>query len=154
MVRCIPVLVELVTLSCLVQPSLPFQFSAACICLRIPQNYFKFSLKLDAAASKCNLETQCSTNFSTTASSVATSTCRLCRRQFVIGLNGPRDCFHHPGRYTGRLNRVSPSYHAEQHDQQVSGGPCSLEFFWSCCGAYGAEAPGCRAGPHRGYDDE
>ena len=36
---------------------------------------------------------------------------------------------------------------------QVQGGPRSLEFFWSCCGAYDRAADGCETGPHRSYDE-
>lgn len=47
----------------------------------------------------------------------------------------------HPGLYSGRLNRVN--------DVDTSG----LEFFWSCCGEYDHEHPGCKRTRHASYDD-
>lgn len=67
--------------------------------------------------------------------------CRICKTRFDPSRNGPRSCRHHPELFSGRLLRVEPT--------ETSG----LAFFYDCCGATDAAAPGCTYGTHASYDD-
>ena len=74
------------------------------------------------------------------SSSHRTSTCRRCKKQFSPEQN--TICVHHPGIYSGRLNRIN--------DVDTS----DKEFFWSCCGEYELHATGClHLDKHCSYDD-
>ncbi|CAN0049103.1 unnamed protein product [Choristocarpus tenellus] len=68
-------------------------------------------------------------------------TCRNCHSQFYPEDNNDEACRFHPGIFTGRLNRVN--------DVDTSG----LEYFWSCCGEYELDHPGCVVTSHESYDD-
>lgn len=70
-----------------------------------------------------------------------TRVCRVCKQRFELSQNGPRACRHHTTMFTGRLLRVSPT--------ETSG----IGFFYDCCGADNADAPGCTYGFHHTYDD-
>ncbi|CEM36176.1 unnamed protein product [Vitrella brassicaformis CCMP3155] len=69
------------------------------------------------------------------------ATCRQCKRSFVPEHNHSLACCYHAGVFSGRLNRVN--------DVDTS----DLEFFWSCCGEYDREHPGCVVTRHMSFDE-
>jgi hypothetical protein len=77
------------------------------------------------------------------AAAAATRTCKVCKTQFRMEDNGPCACRHHPGHYSGRLNRIGTTYLEEQHEQQVR---ATLLHFRSAVNV--SEYGYCRLAPH------
>lgn len=75
-----------------------------------------------------------------------TGTCRVCKQTFRHADNGPDACAFHPGAWTGAEN--SKLYGCGPRDVQSG---CT--FFYECCDARVATAPGCARGRHRTYDE-
>jgi len=71
---------------------------------------------------------------------VSMKTCKNCKKQYD-SIKNDNSCRFHSGIYTGRLNRVN--------DVDTS----DLEYFWSCCGMYNLDEPGCLIQQHTSYDD-
>ena len=70
------------------------------------------------------------------------STCRVCRRSFV--LNGPKACRSHSGSLRGES--------ARKGDWESTSTEKELVLSWTCCGA-AEDAPGCEVRCHATYDD-
>ena len=71
---------------------------------------------------------------------ISMKTCKNCKKQYD-SIKNDNSCRFHSGMYTGRLNRVN--------DVDTS----DLEYFWSCCGVYDLDEPGCLIQQHASYDD-
>ena len=74
-------------------------------------------------------------------------TCRVCKLSFSLSDNmgGKRPCSFHPGFFSGETRQrwMAPGETAGAGD---------VLYFYSCCGAESADAPGCASGPHEPYD--
>ena len=71
---------------------------------------------------------------------ISMKTCKNCKKQYD-SIKNDDSCRFHTGIYSGRLNRVN--------DVDTS----DLEYFWSCCGMYNLDEPGCLVQKHASYDD-
>lgn len=79
----------------------------------------------------------------------ANRVCRRCRRTYDPATNGPTACSYHPRPYTGDSVRKG------DWGAAVGGAPPprGTAFFWWCCGEADVDHPGCKTGPHIGYEE-
>jgi len=71
----------------------------------------------------------------------AEQTCQNCLRKFIVPTES--ECRSHPGYYSGHV--VNPE------DPKASSGGAEVIYYWDCCEARDAGAPGCVSNPHVAY---